>query len=206
MPRRPDSDRWLFGVTLALCLFGAVMILSASAVTAEQLYGHSYIFLVRQSAWLLIGLLGMFVLMRTDYHKLRQPAVIYPVLCSVLMMLVCGFFLDRSHATHRWIRFGPVGIQPSELAKLAIVLYLAWLLDLKRRNASTLEFCKEDFLHNILPAIGPILLCVALILLQPDLGTAVDILVVAAAILFVGGLSWKWLAVGLAGAIPMGYL
>src|SRR5207253_6326090 len=86
MPTRPDSDRWLFGVTLALCLFGAVMILSASAVTAEQLYGHSYIFLVRQAAWLLLGLLGMFVLMRTDYHKLRQPAVIYAVLSTVLVM------------------------------------------------------------------------------------------------------------------------
>src|SRR5436305_4897516 len=124
MPRRPDSDRWLFGVTLALCLFGAVMILSASAVTAEQLYGHSYIFLVRQSAWLLIGLLGMFVLMRMDYHKLRQPAVFYPVLCSVLIILVCGFFLDCSHVTHRWFRFGSVGIQPSVHANVAVIVYL----------------------------------------------------------------------------------
>jgi cell division protein FtsW (lipid II flippase) len=66
VPRRLENDRWLFGVTLALCLFGAVMILSASAVTAEQQYGHSYIFLVRQAAWLLLGLAGMFVLMRTD--------------------------------------------------------------------------------------------------------------------------------------------
>src|SRR5215469_16847529 len=115
MPRRTDSDRWLFGVTLALCLFGAVMILSASAVTAEQLYGHSYIFLVRQAAWLLLGLLGMFVLMRTDYHKLRQPAVIYPVLCIVLVMLVGAFFRVRSHGTQRWFRLGLVGIQPSEL-------------------------------------------------------------------------------------------
>src|SRR6266513_3725337 len=177
MPTRPDSDRWLFGVTLALCLFGAVMILSASAVTAEQLYGHSYIFLVRQAAWLLIGLLGMFVLMRTDYHKLRQPAVIYPVVCVVLLMLVGAFFLDRSHATHRWIRFGPIGIQPSELAKLAVILYLAWFLDLKRRSAAGMEFCKQDFLHTILPAAGPVLICVLLILLQPDLGTSIDIVV-----------------------------
>src|SRR5438874_6683275 len=169
MPRRPDSDRWLFGVTLALSLFGAVMILSASAVTAEQLYGHSYIFLVRQAAWLLIGLLGMFVLMRTDYHKLRQPSVIYPVFCAVVLMLIGAFFLDRSHATHRWIRLGPVGIQPSELAKFAIILYLAWFLDQKRRGKGAMEFCKEDFLHTILPAFAPVLVCVALILAQPDL-------------------------------------
>src|SRR5438105_15675228 len=111
------------------------MILSASAVTAEQLYGHSYIFLARQSAWLLIGLLGMFVLMRTDYHKLRQPAVVYPVLCAVGLMLVCALLLDRSQATNRWIRFDTVGILHSELASLAVILYLAWFLDHKRRGS-----------------------------------------------------------------------
>src|SRR5690349_6588573 len=182
------------------------MILSASAVTAEQLYGHSYIFLVRQSAWLLIGLLGMFVLMRTDYHKLRQPAVIYTVLCSIVLMLVLAFFLDRSHATHRWIRFGPVGIQPSELVKLAVVLYLAWFLDQKRRGGSSMEFRKEDLLHTILPAAGPILVCIVLVLLQPDLGTSIDIGLIAAAILFVAGLSWKWLITGAAAALPILYL
>src|SRR5438045_3217580 len=206
MPARPDSDRCLFGVTLARCLFGAVMILSASAVTAEQLYGHSYIFLVRQAAWLLIGLLGMFVLMRTDYHKLRQPAVIYPVVCVVLLMLVGAFFLDRSHATHRWIRFGPIGIQPSELAKLAVILYLAWFLDQKRRSAAGMEFCKEDFLHTILPAAGPVLICVLLILLQPDLGTSIDIVVITAAILYAAGLSWKWLVTGAVAALPILYV
>jgi cell division protein FtsW len=206
VPRRLENDRWLFGVTLALCLFGAVMILSASAVTAEQQYGHSYIFLVRQAAWLLLGLSGMFVLMRTDYRKLREPTVIYPVVCVVLLLLVGTFFLDKSHATHRWIKFGPVNIQPSELAKLAVILYLAWFLDLKRRGKARMEFCKEDFLQTILPAAGPILICVVLVLLQPDLGTAIDIVLVATAILYVAGLSWKWIAVGAAAAMPVLYL
>jgi len=206
MPRRLENDRWLFGVTLALCLLGAVMIYSASAVTADQLYGRSYIFLLRQSAWLLLGLLGMFALMCTDYRRLREPAVVYPTIFLVLLMLVGAFFLDKSHATHRWIKFGPVNIQPSELAKLAVVLYLAWFLDLKRRGASSMEFCKKDFLHTILPAAGPILVCVVLILLQPDLGTAIDIVLVTAAILYVAGLSWKWLVTGAAAALPMLYL
>jgi cell division protein FtsW len=202
VPRRLENDRWLFGVTLVLCLFGAVMILSASAMTAEHQFGRSYIFLLRQAAWLLIGLFGMFVLMRTDYRKLREPSVIYPVVCVVLLLLVGTFFLDKSHATHRWIRFGPVGIQPSELAKLAVILYLAWFLDLRRRNKATMEFCKKDFLQTILPAIGPVLIYVVLILAQPDLGTSVDIVLIATAILFVAGLSWKWLAVGAAAALP----
>jgi cell division protein FtsW len=206
MPRRLENDRWLFGVTLALCLLGTVMIYSASAVTADQQYGRSYIFLLRQGAWLLLGLLGMFALMRTDYRRLREPAVVYPAIFLVLLMLVGAFFLDKSHATHRWIKFGPVNIQPSELAKLAVVLYLAWFLDLKRRGASSMEFRREDFLQTILPAAGPILVCVVLILLEPDLGTSVDIVLVTAAILFVAGLSWKWLVAGAAAALPILYL
>jgi len=206
VPKRLENDRWLFGVTLALCLFGAVMIYSASAVTAGQQYGRSYIFLLRQAAWLLIGVLGMFALMRTDYRRLREPAVVYTTVCLVLVMLVSTFFLDKTHATHRWIRFGPIGIQPSELAKIAIILYLAWFLDLRRRGASSLEFCKKDFLHTILPATAPILAFVLLILLQPDLGTSIDIVLVATAVLFVAGLSWKWVAVGAAAALPLLYV
>jgi cell division protein FtsW len=161
---------------------------------------------LRQAAWLVIGLGGMFALMRTDYRKLREPAVVFPTVCVVLLMLVGAFFLDKSHATHRWIRFGPVGIQPSELAKLAVILHLAWFLDLKRRRTVALKFCKKDFLETILPAAGPVFLCVSLVLLQPDLGTSVDILIVATAVLFVAGLSWKWIVAGAAAALPVLYL
>lgn len=203
MPRRSDTDRWLFGVTLVLCLLGAVMIFSASAVTAQQQYAHSYYFLARQAVWLLLGLLGMFALMKLDYHRLREPAVVYTALCLVVVMLIGTFLLDKSHATHRWIRFGPVHIQPSEFAKLAVILYLAWFLELRRRTPTSLEFRKQDLLQTILPAAAPILVCVGLIVAQPDLGTSVDIVLIMIAILFVAGLSWKWLAVGAGAALPM---
>jgi cell division protein FtsW len=200
--RRLETDRWLFGVTLVLCLLGAVMIFSASAITAQQMYGHSYIFVARQATWLFLGLLGMFALMKLDYHRLREPAVVYTVLCAVLVMLVGTFFLDKSHATHRWIKLGPLNLQPSELAKLAVILYLAWFLDLRRRKATSLEFSKQDFFETLLPAVAPIFVCVALIVVQPDLGTSVDVVLIMAAMLFVAGLSWKWLAVGAAGGLP----
>src|SRR5260370_14176662 len=121
-----ETARGLFGATLALCLLGAVMIFSASAVTAEQQYGPSYIFLLRQAIWLVIGLVGMFVFMRTDYRKLREPAVVYPVVCGVLLMLVGTLFLDKSHSTHRCIKFGPANIQPSDLGKLVVIFDLSW--------------------------------------------------------------------------------
>jgi cell division protein FtsW len=203
MARRSETDRWLFGVTLMLCLLGAVMIFSASAVTAQQQFGHSYHFVLRQVIWLAVGMAGMFTLMKMDYHKLREPAVVYTVLCLVAILLVATFFLDRSHATHRWIKLGPAQVQPSELAKLAVILYLAWFLDLKRRARTSLEFRKEDLMGTILPAVMPVLICVALVVTQPDLGTSVDIALIMTAILFVAGLSWKWLAMGAAMAMPV---
>src|SRR5262249_11478276 len=157
---------------------------SASAVTAEHQYGHSYFFLLRQAVALIVGLAGMFLLMRTDYRKLREPSVVYSALCIVLVLLVATFFLDKSHATHPWIKLGPFNLQPSELAKLAVVLYLAWFLDLKRRSAAHLGFNKEDFRQNVLPAIAPVLAFFVLILAQPDMGTSVDLLLIATAMLF----------------------
>ena len=203
MARATETDRWLFGVTLGLCFLGAVMIFSASAVTAQQQYGHSYYFILRQAVWLVVGLAGMFALMKLDYHRLREPAVVYTAVCAVLLMLVLTFFMDKSHATHRWIRFGPVGIQPSELAKLSAILYLAWFLDLRRRGAVQMEFRKEDLVQTILPAAAPILVGVGLIVMQPDLGTSVDIVLIMAAVLFVAGLSWKWLVAGALAALPL---
>src|SRR5262249_60732041 len=91
MPRRLENDRWLFVVTLGLCLLGAVMIFSASAVTAEHEYGHSYIFLLRQTVWLVIGLAGMFVLVRANYRPPREAAGGYCAMCLVGSRLVGGF-------------------------------------------------------------------------------------------------------------------
>src|SRR5262249_31693268 len=71
---------------------------------------------------------------------------------------------------------------------------------------ATMEFCKQDFLQTILPAIGPVLICVCLILAQPDLGTSVDIVLVATAILYAAGLSWKWIGAGVLASIPALYL
>src|SRR5215475_4083890 len=112
MPRRSETDRWLFIVTLALCLLGTVMIFSASAVTAQQQYGHSYVFVVRQSVWLLAGLAGMFGLMKMDYHRLREPKVDTSSTATKHSAVYTTFFLDKSHATHRWIKVGPVNLQP----------------------------------------------------------------------------------------------
>jgi cell division protein FtsW len=202
MPRSIQPDRWLLHTTLALCFVGAVMVYSASAVVAREQFGGAHIFLLKQLVWLALGLGGMFWLSTQDYHRLRQPAVIFSGLAAVLLLLVAVFFLDKSHETHRWIRVGGVGIQPSELAKLVTILYLAWFLEmrLKPRRAGV-----NDLLYGLAPAMGPVVLMAGLVVMQPDFGTAVHIFSIAVAMLFVAGMSPLYVAGALAAAAPVVY-
>ena len=179
------------------------MVFSASAVTARDQYGNGYHFLLRQLLWLLLGVGGMMLVMNADYRKLRRPEIVFTGLFAALVMLVGVFFLDKSHATHRWIRLGGASLQPSELAKLAVIFYLAWFLELRRRPGNS---GVNDWKLTILPAVAPVLVLVGLVVIEPDLGTAVEIFIIALAMLYVAGLDAKYIfGAGLA-ALPIVYL
>jgi cell division protein FtsW len=207
MPRILQPDRKLLGVTLALCLLGTVMVFSASAVVTHELGGSGYSFFLRQIVCMLLGIAGMFALMNFDYRKLRQPRVIFIGLGVVFVLLILVQFLDRSHETHRWIRIGPASFQPSEFAKLAVILYLAWFLELRKPWRSQRQsFDINDPVHSLLPALAPVLVMAALILAEPDMGTACMLLLIAMVMLFVSGLSLRYLAGGVLAALPVIYL
>lgn len=201
MFRRLETDRWLFISTVALCLIGAVMVFSASAVTARADYGHAYHFLLRQLAFLVFGAVGMLALMNIDYRMMRKPAVIFSGMGAVVLMLIAVFFLDKHQNTHRWIAYGGVGIQPSELAKLAVIAYLAWFLERRMRAG---ENSLNDLRHTLIPALAPVLVISALVAKQPDLGTAIEIFLIALAMMFVAGVSMKFIAA--AGAVVTPYV
>jgi cell division protein FtsW len=203
MPRSLQPDRKLFGVTLALCFIGVIMVFSASAITAKQLYGNGYVFLERQLVWLAIGLFGMIRLMNFDYRKFREPRIIYPSIAVILLLLIGVLFLDRTHATHRWIHAGPISLQPSEFAKLVVILYLAWFLELRSRPGSA---GVNNLKQTLLPALGPIIFMLALILREPDMGTSCMIFLVALAMLYEAGLSMKYIGALAAASIPAIYL
>jgi cell division protein FtsW len=203
MPRSLQPDRQLFIATLALCIVGAVMVFSASAMTAQEQFGNGYIFLIRQLIYAALGIAGMFALMNIDYRKLRQPSVIFTGLSIAVILLIAVFFLDRSHATHRWIRLGPLSMQPSELAKVAVIFYLAWFLETRRTPHS---FGVNDPLRTLLPALGTVLLLVGLILAEPDMGTACMVFFIAAVMLFVAGLSLRYITTAVLVTLPAIYL
>jgi cell division protein FtsW len=203
MPRSLQPDRQLFGVTLALCLIGAVMVFSASAITAREQFGNGYHFLFRQLLWVALGIAGMFWLMNTGYRKLCQPTAIFSGLSVTILLLIAVVFLDRSHATHRWVRLGPLGLQPSELAKLVVIFYLAWFLEIRRAPHGA---GMNDPLHTILPALGPVLLMAGLILVEPDMGTACMVFFIAAVMLFIAGLSLRYILASALATLPAIYL
>lgn len=185
MAKRISADRWLFTVTLLLVFVGLVMVFSASAVMAKERFGSPYTFMWKQLTWAVAGLAAMLVAMKIDYRRFKHPAFVFSLLGITTLMLISVFFLDRSHHTHRWFRAGPLSFQPSELAKPALILFLAYFLE-KRIKAI------DDWRKTLLPAIAPTGLFLLLIVFQPDLGTAIACAGITAAVLFVAGMRLRY--------------
>ena len=199
MAKRVSVDKTLFIVTLLLVFIGLVMVFSASAVMAKERFGSAYTFLFKQMMWAAAGLIAMLIAMNVDYRRYKHPAVVFSLLGVTLILLVAVFFLDRSHNTHRWIRLGIMSFQPSELAKPALILFLAYFLENRTKSM-------DDWRQTLLPAAIPIVVCSGLILKQPDLGTSVVCLAISAIILFVAGMRLRYLAYGALAAMPVLYM
>lgn len=198
MAKRISVDRLLFIVTLVLVFIGLIMVFSASAVMAKERYHSGYFFLLRQLGWALAGFIAMLAGMKINYQRLKHPAVVFSLLGLTTLMLISVFFLDRAHNTHRWIHFGGFSFQPSELAKPALILFLAFFLEARTRSMG-------DWRNTLIPAVLPTLIFIGLIVFQPDLGTAIACGTITVCILFVAGLEVKYLAYGFIGSLPLLY-
>jgi cell division protein FtsW len=195
--KRVGVDKWMFGSTLLLVVVGVLMVFSASAVMAGEKFGSPYHFLFRQLGWAVAGLAAMAVAMNVDYRRWKKPAIVFSLLGVTAVLLVAVFFLDRSHNTHRWIRLGSfMSFQPSELAKPALILFLAFFLEARTKSM-------DDWRHTLLPAVLPAFLFAGLIMKQPDLGTALVCLGVTAAILYTAGMRLRYFAAGLVPIVPV---
>ncbi len=193
-------DPILAAVAIALVGFGVIMVFSASAVEATVSFGDAQYYLKRQVVYGIAALVLMFVVARIDYHRLR--AVTYPILALVTLLLlacVAGFGHSGGGAT-RWLRLGPIHIQPSEMAKLALVLWLAYSLAKKRERVKSFSV---GMLPHLLMAGGLMILC----LKQPDFGGAIVLLVLTFTLLFVAGARLGYLlGVGIIGSILAAWL
>jgi cell division protein FtsW len=188
MAAKRSFDPVVFSLVILLSAGGLLMIYSASAVISQKQFGNPYHFLRQQAVALVAGLIGMVLLMRMDYRRLQSPWVTRGLYASAIVLLVFALASAPTNGTHRWLRLLGVSLQPSELAKIAVLLFLC---DLIARRHSELGEMKGPLLGCLIAA-G---IVVALVAVQPDLGTALSIAMITGAVLFAAGLKWRYLLV-----------
>jgi cell division protein FtsW len=184
MAQRLKTDKILFITVVFMVLFGALMVYSASSVTAETRMGSSYYFAIRQLIWVAISIPLMLFFKNLHYRKLQTPEVAFTAMALIMVLLVVVYFVDQQH--HRWIR-SPLGsLQPSEFAKPALIVFLAYFIALRSRALNSR--------YTLLPAILAVgFLTVAV--LVADLGTAIVIVLTAAVVFFVAGLEMRYIGI-----------
>ena len=194
--RRPDY--LLLASTIALLVLGTLMVYSASFVVAHNEFNDDAYFLTRQLMWVGIGLVGMLIATRIDYRRWRSFSLPIMFICVGLLVLVLVPGVgSSSYGAVRWLKLGPVQIQPSEIAKLAIILYLAdWLA---RRGPIVAELLK-----GLLPFAIIVGIVAALVEVQPDLGTTCLIIGVSGCLFFVAGANLVHIGVVALGAVAFG--
>ncbi|HLM58225.1 MAG TPA: putative lipid II flippase FtsW [Pyrinomonadaceae bacterium] len=180
MARKLQADEWLFAAAVALSLFGVIMVYSASAVVASSQNHTQYYYVVRQAMWTAVGLVAMLVGMRMDYTLLRGGRVAYGLLGVTVVLLVAVFAFPPINGARRWIRFAGFSLQPSEMAKLALSVFLARFLE---RRAGT----EGAFFGTFAPCVLMTGLLAVLVVAEPDLGTALMLAVICVTVLFTAG-------------------
>ncbi|HVF44256.1 MAG TPA: putative lipid II flippase FtsW [Pyrinomonadaceae bacterium] len=195
MARKLQADEWLFAGAVALALFGVIMVYSASAIVATGEKHPQYFYAVRQGIWTLIGLGAMWYGMKFDYRQLRSPLIAHGLLVTALVLLVAVFAFPPINGARRWIRAaGVFSMQPSEISKLALAIFLARFLE---RRAGE----EGSFWRTFVPCVALTGLLALLVVAEPDLGTAMMLAVVCAVVLFTAGARLKHMAIAAAPAL-----
>jgi cell division protein FtsW len=197
MPRKLTPDMWLFGVVVVLLSIGIVMVYSASAIVASDRFHDPYLFLKKQLFWALLGSACLLGVLRVDYRRLERLQ--WPILITAGVLLVLVLvppFAQPINGTRRWLRLGPVSFQPAELAKLALVVYLAAYLARRRDQLGS-------FRRGLLPPLAIAGTLALLVLAQPDLGNCLTLIVVTFGLLFLAGGRLRHLALLVAPALPL---
>ncbi len=190
-------DLWLFSAIVALVAVGTVQVYSASAGPAMQAFGDSAHFLKRQVVFAVLGLGALWLGAHSHYRGLRRAT--YPLLAgSIALLILVLFFGTTVNAAQRWLSFGPISIQPVEVAKLALVTYLALSLAKKADRVKT-------FTVGFVPHLLVCAVMMALLIKQPDLGSALILGATTLAVLFIAGTKVSYILTAVLAAAPVAY-
>jgi cell division protein FtsW len=193
MAKKLAFDKLLFSTVIALTAFGLIMVYSASVVQ-DGGAGLNH-FLVKQSLAAALGLAAMWVAMHIDLRRLRQPVVIYIGMLGMFALLLAVLLGPEWNAVNRWLFIGGVSVQPSELAKLAVAIFVAYQIHRQTE--------REGDNALLLPCGLVLAAIVGLVLLQPDLGTAALICAIALLMLFLSGVRERFFASGAMALVPL---
>jgi cell division protein FtsW len=199
MARKLKSDKVLFTATLLLVCASIVMVYSASAVMAQDRFHQPYLFLTKQALWAVLGIAMLAITMRIDYRTYRNDRFIWALLGLVVVMLIGVFFSHPVNNARRWFGIGGLGIQPSELAKVACIFFTALVLERRMHRIN-------DLRYSLLPIAIVAGGLVALILPQPDFGTCAALLLIVGVMVFAAGLAYRYLFGALLVALPTLYI
>jgi cell division protein FtsW len=195
-------DYTLLGTVLILLVGGLIMLASASQIVSINLSGNSTYYLMHQILYGAIpGLILMYITSRIDYKVWQKyaPMLMFIVIALLVAVLVPHFGIKVGNS-RRWINVGSLEVQPSEIAKLVLIFYIASWID-KRRNHL------KDFWYGVIPSLLIVLLVAALIILEPDIGTMLVVIATALTMLFIGGIELKHLGwIFVAGLVAFGIL
>jgi cell division protein FtsW len=194
MPQRLQIDKWLFSATAGLALFGVVMVYSASAVIALQENHSQFHYVIKQTVWTSLGFVAMFVAMRFDYQRLNQRWIIYGLLIVTVILLAAVFGFRPVNGARRWIRLGGFSMQPSEIAKLSLALFLARFLE-KRAGE------EASFWKTFLPCFLALGVVAGLVAKETDLGTALMLAIICFTMCFAAGMRPRHLVYALVPAL-----
>src|SRR5256885_2182947 len=180
MARKLAPDKWLFAATTGVALFGVVMGFSASAIIAEKENGNQFYYVIKQGMWVAIGFFVMLLAMQFNYQQLKNRRLVYSLLLICTLGLLGVFGFSSINGAHRWLKLAGFSLQPSEISKLSLIIFLAYFLE-KRAGE------EGDFWRTFVPCGLVTGWLAALVVVEPDFGTAMMLALIFTVMVYAAG-------------------
>ena len=193
--RRGKMDFWIFITILILLSVGTIMVFSSSAAYAYSRFGDTYHFLKRQIIWLLVGMVAMIFVSNIDYRKYAKLSP-YALLATFFLLLITTFVGVEHNGARRWLGFGSLEFQPSEILKITLIIYLAYSMSKNYRKMGT-------FLQGFAQYVALAGLFCLLLATQPHISCALIIVCVTAIMMVLAGTKIRYFVACLGGMIPV---
>ena len=190
-------DWFLFAIATGLAGFGAAMVYSASAMIAMKESQSQYTYFLKQLVFTLIGLGVMYIISKIDYRRYQSEWVVYGILAVTVILLITVFAFPPINGARRWIRIGGLSLQPSEVAKIALPIFLAFFLTKHEKTMGELK-------STVIPCVSALILLTGLIFIEPDLGTVIVLCAIFSAVYFAAGARLLHIATVAAGMVMIG--